>query len=421
MAAGKLSSLKAKALTRPGRYGDGGNLWLQVRDADHRSWLFRYVAADGRQRQMGLGPYPDVGLAEARESARECRSMVRKGQDPIDDRREAKAAKRAAAQAMTFREVADRYLAAHEAAWGNAEHRRQWRQTLDTACLSIGKLSVAAIGTNDVMRVLEPLWATQTVTATRLRGRLESVMDFATTHGWRTGENPARWRGHLANLLPAPKRIAKVEHHAALRWQEMPTFLASLRTDTGVAARALEFLILTAARTGEVLGATWQEIDLQAAVWTLPAARMKAGAEHRVPLSGAAMDVLAAVAPLRTKGDYLFPGMRPGKPLGDRAMLRSMGGGGTVHGFRSTFRDWAAEATDTPNHVVEQALAHAISNAVEAAYRRGDLLEKRRELMADWADYVCGVSSGHRHGAAASKAATEATTAGATSPMPGAA
>jgi integrase len=235
--------------------------------------------ADGRQRQMGLGPYPDVGLAEAREAARECRAMVRKGLDPIDDRRDAKAAKRTAAKATTFREVADKYLASHEAAWSNAVHRRQWRQTLDIACATLGKMPVASIATADVMRVWEPLWTTQTVTAMRLRGRLENVLDFATTHGMRHGENPSRWRGHLANLLPAPRRIAKVEHHAAMPWKEMPELMTALCADDSLASYALRFAILTTCRTGEVLGATWPEIDTEAALWVLPAGRMKAGVE----------------------------------------------------------------------------------------------------------------------------------------------
>jgi hypothetical protein len=306
MVGGKLTALKLKALTSRGRYGDGDGLWLQVRDVEHRSWLFRY-AFDGRQRQMGLGPFPDVSLADAREAARECRSAVRKAVDPIEDRR-TKAAARLTAQALTFRQVADRYLAAHEAAWRNAKHRYQWRQTLNLACEQIGNMEVTEIATGDVMRVLEPIWRETTETASRLRGRIEAVLDYAGAHGWRTGENPARWRGHLAKLLPQPSKIARVQHHAALPWQEIGAFVAELRDEVGIAARALEFAILTASRSGEVVGATWSEINRNAGVWTVPAARMKAGREHRVPLLGATLEVLKSVAgpaPLWWTGENL--------------------------------------------------------------------------------------------------------------------
>lgn len=398
MVSGKLTALKVKSLAQPGRFGDGGGLWLQVRDSDHRSWLFRYTGAAG-QRQMGLGPFPDVSLAEAREAARLARAKVRQGVDPIDERNAAretaKAAARDSSRAPTFRAVADRYLASHEDSWRNEKHRWQWRQTLEVACEEIGDTPVAAIATGDVMRVLEPLWREKTETAARLRGRIESVLDFAGARGWRMGENPARWRGHLAKLLPAPSKVAKVEHHSALPWPEIGAFMAELRLQDGAAARALEFTILTAARTGESIGATWPEIDMAAAQWTVPAARMKAGRDHRVPLSGAAVALLSAVGPARDDRDRacIFPGGRPGKPLSNMSMLmllRRMGRPKlTVHGFRSTFRDWCAESTDYPREVAEQALAHALGDKVEAAYRRGDLFGKRRQLMEDWAAF-CG-------------------------------
>lgn len=393
MAGGKLTALKLKALTHPGRYGDGDGLWLQVRDAAHRSWLFRYVGS-GKPRQMGLGPFPDVSLAEAREMARECRAQVRRGLDPIEERRRAKEAARDTSRLLTFRQVADRYLAAHEASWRNEKHRYQWRQTLDVACQEIGRVPVATIATGDVMRVLEPIWREKPETASRLRGRIESVIDYATAHGWRQGDNPARWRGHLAKLLPAPTKVAKVEHHAALPWSEIGTFMAELRDESGVAARALEFTILTAARTGEVIGAQWPEIDLGAGLWTVPASRMKAGREHRVPLSDPAVLVLEGMQKARERADgWVFPGGRAGRPLSNMAMtalLRRMNRGElTVHGFRSTFRDWAAEATNYPRELPEQALAHTLGDKVEAAYRRSDLFEKRRRLMADWAEF-CG-------------------------------
>ena len=277
----------------------------------------------------------------------------------------------------------------HEDSWRNEKHRWQWRQTLEVACEEIGKIPVAAIATGDVMRVLEPIWREKTETAARLRGRIESVLDFAGARGWRDGENPARWRGHLAKLLPAPGKVAKVEHHSALPWPEIGSFMAELRLQDGAAARALEFTILTAARTGETIGAIWSEIDIAAAQWTVPAARMKAGREHRVPLSGAALAVLADVASPRDA--WIFPGGRPGKPLSNMSMLmlsRRMGRPKlTVHGFRSTFRDWCAESTDYPREVAEQALAHVLGDKVEAAYRRGDLLGKRRQLMEDWAAF----------------------------------
>jgi integrase len=294
---------------------------------------------------------------------------------------------------MTFRQVADRYIAAHEAGWNNDKHRYQWRQTLDIACEQIGKTPVASIDTGAVMRVLEPLWQQKTETASRLRGRIESVLDYAAARGWRTGDNPARWRGHLAKLLPAPRKIAKPEHHAALPWAEIGAFMVDLRDEDNVAARALEFAILTAARNGEALGATWAEIDIQARVWTVPASRMKAGKEHRVPLSDAALRVLEAMAPLRDDqaGGWVFPGLRRGKPLAGispMALLRRMQRDDlTVHGFRSTFRDWAAEATNHPREIAEKALAHTVRDETERAYQRGDLLEKRRRLMEDWARF----------------------------------
>jgi hypothetical protein len=264
VAANKLTALGVKRLAKPGRYGDGGGLWLQVRDAEHRSWLFRY-ALHGNPRQMGLGPFPDVPLAEAREAAAACRRLLREGLDPIEHRRAARAGA-ARAHGLTFREVADRYLAANEAAWRNEKHRHQWRATLETAHAAFGSRPVASVTTGDVTAVLEPIWRARTETAKRLRGRIEAVLDYAAAQGWRAGENPARWRGHLSNILPPPRRIARVEHHAALPWAEIATFVAELRAQTGVAARALEFTILTAARTGETLGATWSEIDFDAAL-----------------------------------------------------------------------------------------------------------------------------------------------------------
>jgi integrase len=388
--AGKLTALKVRALTAPGRYGDGKGLWLQVRDADHRSWLFRYKV-HGRSRMMGLGAVEDVPLAEARAAADEARKLVRRGIDPIDDRNADRAAKAAAARGISFREVAERYIEAHRPGWRNAKHAGQWTSTLATyAYPAFGELSVSAIDIGAVMRVLEPLWRTKTETASRVRGRIESVLDYATARGWRTGDNPARWRGHLENLLPARSKVRRVEHHAALPWRDVGAFMGQLRRQQGVAARALEFLILTGARTGEVLGARWSEID--ADTWTVPGERMKAGREHRVPLSAAALAVLAQMRPDgATAGAWVFPGGRAGRPLSSMALLmllRRMGFGAlTAHGFRSSFRDWCGESTGYAREVAEAALAHTLKDKAEAAYARGDLFEKRRRLMEDWAAF----------------------------------
>jgi integrase len=306
-------------------------------------------------------------------------------------------AQQTAILAMTFRAVTNAYLAAHEAGWRNPKHRAQWRATLKTYVFPhFGELPVADVNTGHVMAALEPIWREKAETASRLRGRIEAVLDYAAARGWRTGENPARWRGHIANLLPRRSKIARVEHHAALPWQDISAFLIDLRSRDGLGARALEFAILTAARTGEVLGARWSEINLDEAVWTVPAKRMKAGQEHRVPLSDAALAIVRALLPLRPADDaegkaFVFPGARRSRPLSGMAMLmllRRMGRADlTAHGFRSTFRDWAAECTGYAREVAEAALAHTLRDKVEAAYRRGDLFEKRRRLMDDWAAF----------------------------------
>jgi len=394
----------AKARTAPpGRHGDGGGLYLLVRSPEARFWIFRYVR-DGRMREMGLGPAAGrdaVSLAEARGKAADLRKQLRAHVDPLAQRKAEAAAAKAtrqggAAQGMTFRAVADLYLHAHDAGWRNAKHRAQWRNTLsDYAFPHFGDLPAAAVQTAHVMAALEPIWQGKPETASRLRGRIEAVLDYATARGWRTGENPARWRGHLANLLPSRAKVRKVEHHAALPWREMGGFMAALREREGMAALALEFTILTAARTGEAIAARWSEIDLHDAVWAVPAGRMKGGREHRVPLSGPALAVLRKLLPLRpAEGDaYVFPGTQAGLHLSSMAMtmaLRRIGRGDlTVHGFRSTFRDWCADKTTYPNHVAEAALAHVVADKVEAAYRRGDLLDWRRRLMEEWATF-CG-------------------------------
>ncbi|MDQ2801793.1 MAG: integrase arm-type DNA-binding domain-containing protein [Pseudomonadota bacterium] len=391
---GKLTAAKVRALTRPGSYGDSGGLYLRVRDAGHRSWLFRYKR-NGRARLMGLGPERDVLLSEAREAAAAARKLLLQGIDPLERRRAERIETATKARLNTFSEVAQAYIAAHQASWHNAKHRQQWRNTLDTYAVPVlGGMGVATIDTGAVMRVLEPIWRDKPETASRVRGRIESVLDYATARGWRAGDNPACWRGHLVNLLPPRAKIASVAHHAALPWREIGAFTAKLEKQPGTAALALRFTILTAARTGEVIGARWGEIDVESAVWTVPAERMKAGREHRVPLSAAVLDVLQKAAKLRVmrqSDPFIFPGGKPGQPLSNMAMLalldRMRRSDLTAHGFRSTFRDWCAEATNYPREVAEAALAHTLKDKTEAAYQRGDLMEKRRRLMAEWATF----------------------------------
>lgn len=397
---GKLTARQVQATTAPGRYGDGDGLWLHVGRAGAKSWVLRYKlpgAGMTTPREMGLGPVSLVTLAEAREKARRARRLALDGTDPLAQRDAERAEARAEkAKAVTFRDAADRYVAAHEAGWRNAKHRQQWRNTLATYAFPVfGDLSVADVSTDLVMRVLEPIWTTKAETANRVRGRIENVLDWAKVRGLREGENPARWRGHLDALLPARAKVQSVKHHSALPYAELPAFMDALYGQAGVAARALEFCILTATRTGEALGAPWSEIDLDAAVWTIPAERMKASKPHRVPLSDRALAILAEMRALGGEADgYVFPGAKRGKPLSNMAMtmvLRRMERGHlTVHGFRSCFADWAAERTNAPHEVREMALAHTISSGVERAYRRGDLFEKRRELMGRWAGFAGG-------------------------------
>jgi integrase len=384
------------AQTAPvGWHCDGRGLYLQCTAGTDgsvcRSWVFRYRAGS-RERYMGLGPLADVSLAEAREKALDARKLRLEGLDPIEARKVQRTATRLeAAKAMTFQQCADAYIAAHRAGWRNDKHAGQWVTTLATyAGPIIGTLPVQAVDTTLVMKVIEPLWTTRSETASRLRGRIEAVLDWAKVRGYREGENPARWRGHLDHLLPAKSRVRKVEHHAALPYGELPAFLVELRGREGVGARALEFAILTAARAGEVLGMCWKEINLAEAIWTVPATRMKAGKEHRVPLSGRAVAILQEMQAHRGADAFVFPGGNMGKPLSNTAIwevLKSMGREVTAHGFRSTFMDWAHEQTAFPKVVIDMALAHKVSDKVEAAYRRGDLFEKRRRLMAEWGKY----------------------------------
>jgi integrase len=396
---GKLTALEVKQANRRGYYNDGGGLYLLVGKTGGKSWVFRF--RDGaRLREHGLGPLHTVGLAEAREKARACRHMRLDGIDPIGARKAARgAAKLDAAKAMSFRQCAERYIAAHEAGWRNPKHAAQWPSTLQTYVYPVfGSLPVQAIDVGLVMKALEPIWNVKPETAGRVRGRIESVLDWATARGYRQGENPARWKGHLENLLPKKSKVRRVEHHAALPYAELGAFMTELHQQEGVAARALEFAILTAARTGEVLGARWSEIDFKVRLWTVPAERMKAGKEHRVPLSDAAIAVLEGMQAIR-EGDFVFPGGRARRPLSNMAclmLLRRMGRGDlTAHGFRSTFSDWCSECTNFPAEVREMALAHAVGDRVEAAYRRGDLFEKRRQIMDAWASFATSQPEGN--------------------------
>jgi integrase len=378
-------------------YGDGNGLWLQVSKFGTKAWLFRWQR-DGRPENMGLGPLHTIPLAEARKRAAAARLMVHDGIDP----REAKKAERArrkveAAKAVSFWQCATRYIEAHRTGWRNAKHVAQWASTFGetrrgsrvfpAATEAINGLPVAAVDTGLVLKVLEPMWAKTPESARRTRGRIEAVLDWARVRGYRDGDNPARWSGHLDHILPARNKVVK--HHAAIAYRDLPAFMADLRAKSGVAAQALELAILCAARTSEVIGAKWSEIDLEAGLWTVPAGRMKAGREHCVPLSARAVEILAG---LPRDGAFVFPGGRAGRPLGTNALLEVVHdarGDGTVHGFRSSFRDWAGNETNFPRELAEHALAHVIGDKAEQAYRRSDALARRRKLMDAWAKF-CG-------------------------------
>lgn len=391
---GKLTALEAKRLAQRSEHlliNDGGGLYLQVTPRG-ASWIFRYRLSREKVRDMGLGPFHTLSLAEAREKARDCRKLRLDGKDPIEERRrQRRQSALAAATALTFKEAATRYIASQSPGWKNLIHAKQWPSTLEAYVYPVfGDLPVEAIDVGLVLKAVEPIWTTKSETASRVRGRIEGVLDWATARGYRTGDNPARWRGHLENLLPKRSKVRRVEHHAALPYAEIGEFMTVLRQEEGIAARALEFAILTAARTGEVIGARWNEFNLTDRVWTVPAERMKAGKDHRVPLSDAAFRLIEAMATVRD-GNVVFPGGKPGPGLSNMAMLkllrRMKRDDLTVHGFRSTFRDWCAERTNFPAEVAEMALAHTVSDKVEAAYRRGTMFAKRRQLADAWAKY----------------------------------
>ena len=402
MAAKEMGALAVAGISDRGIHFVGGvkGLALNVTKYGSRSWVMRYQT-HGRRRDMGLGAYPSVTLAQAREAARQARDKLRQGIDPIEDARSAR--NRLIVEqntAVSFADAALRYVEAHEHGWRNAKHAQQWRNTLTTyANPVIGNVPARDIDTAMVLRVLEPIWTIKNETATRVRGRIESILDWAITMGYRTAANPARWKGHLEHLLARPSKVAQRSRQPAMPYAAMPAFMPSLRQQQSMSARALEFLILTGTRSGEVRKATWDEFDLEKAVWTIPAGRMKAGKEHRVPLADAALRLLQALHDTHFC-DYVFPSPHSarnpallGAPLSDMALtavLRRMQlqEHAVPHGFRSTFRDWISETTTYPNEVAEMALAHTIPNKAEAAYRRGDLFEKRRQLMQDWADFL---------------------------------
>jgi integrase len=390
---GRLTALKVEKAKEPGMYADGGGLYLRVTPQGTKNWVLRYML-DRKPRWMG--PLSLYGLAEARAKALDARRKRHEGIDPIEARRALRAKLRLdAAKAITFKQCAEGYIDSHKAGWRNDKHKYQWPATLNAfAYPFIGDLPVQAVDTGLVLKLLELIWTEKPETASRVRQRIESILDFAKVRGWRDGENPARWRGHLDKLLPHRSRVREVEHLAALPHAKLPAFLSSLREREAIAARALEFLILTTARTGEVIGARWNEIDLLDKTWTVPAARMKAHREHRVPLSPRALAILDEVRAARQGADnnsYVFPGPKPGMPLSNMAflmLLRRMGLDDlTVHGFRATFKTWASERTSFQNEIAEAALAHIIGDKVEQAYRRGDLFDKRRRLMQQWAAF----------------------------------
>jgi integrase len=395
----RLSALKIARTNAPGLYADGAGLYLQVatyaaRDGERqsKSWIFRF-SRQGRERQMGLGSIDTFNLADARERARECRKLLADGMDPIQHRDAARAAALAdAARAMSFRQCAESYIKMHRKGWRNPKHAEQWPSSLGAyAYPVIGDVPVGEVDTAMVVKLLEPIWHAKPETATRVRGRIAKILDWAAAMKHRpAGANPARWVGHLDKLLPKQGAGARVKHHAAMPWADVPMFMAELRASEDVSAQALEFTILTAARTNETIGARVCEFDLTAKLWTVPAERMKAGKDHEVPLSDRALDIVRPWLSGKRKSDFAFPGAITGRGLSDMALLervRGMRDGITTHGFRSSFRDWAGDATAYPREVVEAALAHTIKSKAERAYRRATALEKRRRLMADWAKF----------------------------------
>jgi integrase len=373
----RLTALRVQRERRPGMHPDGRGLYLRISKTGARSWVLRYML-DHKRHDIGLGSALDVTLAQAREKAVRARNLKADGVDPLSVKRASRTSARVAeAKSVTFGQCVDSYVAAHQQGWRSAKYGRQWREAIDTHVLPvIGALPVSEVDTTLLLKALEPIWTTTTATASRLRGRIEAVLDLAKVRGYRTGENPARWKGHLDKLLSRPSKVQRKVHHAALPYAQIPQFMAELRQHQDAGSCALEFTILTAARSGEVRGSTASEFDLAGATWTIPGSRMKAGKEHNIPLSAAALALVEkAIAFTAENGmSNTLAKLRPGL---------------TVHGFRSTFRDWCAEQTNFPREIAELALAHTVGSEVERAYRRTNLFDKRRELMNAWADF-CG-------------------------------
>ncbi|MEW9838457.1 tyrosine-type recombinase/integrase [Mesorhizobium sp. ZMM04-4] len=384
----RLSDAACRA-SKKGLHCDGGGLYLNVKESGARSWVFvwkKNQVRDGeikpKRYEMGIGAYPAIRLSKARELASACREAVAEGRNPIAERKRD--------SSPTFGECVKLFLDSMEGQWRNDKHRAQWRMTLETYCATLADERVSVITTEHVLTCLSPIWKTKAETAARLRGRLERVLDYARVRGWRSGENPARWRGHLKSILPTRQPLDR-GHHAAMPYQRVPAFVASLPDRQAVASRALEFLILTASRSAEVLGARWDEIDLNECLWTVPATRMKAGKVHRVPLSAKSMELLLPLGEGRIS-DFVFPGQKTNRPLSNMALAMLMRRMGmekyTVHGFRSSFRDWAGDATQFPRELAEQALAHRVGDETERAYRRSDALDRRRQLMEAWSEFL---------------------------------
>ena len=381
----KLTAIAVDRAKKPGRHSDGGGLYLLVKASGSKSWVFMYSRRGRKGRtELGIGPYPAISLLQAREKAVHYRSLLAEGGDPESER--------AREPGRTFGQCAEAFIERHQSEWRNEKHRHQWRQTLKTYCAAINEKPIADIGTEDILSVLQPIWTIKAETASRVRGRMERIIDYAKARGWRDGENPARWRGHLSSILPKARKLVR-GHMASMDYQDIPDFVSRLQASSAMAARALEVLILTATRSGEILNVPWAEIDLESALWTIPADRMKAGREHRVPLTDRVVEILADLDETR-QSEYVFPGQKRGRPLSNMAMemlLRRMKFNDiTVHGFRSSFRDWCGDQTSFPREIAEAALAHQVGNRVEMAYRRKDALEKRRQLMEAWERYCLG-------------------------------
>ena len=386
----RLTVLKVKQLKTPGWHPDGNGLYLLIKQSGSKSWVYRYWI-NKKERKHGLGSYPTVTLEAARDDATNCRKLTSKKIDPIDHKRQLEAEKALEeAKGITFKECALAYIESHKAGWKNRKHESQWRNTLDTyAYPEIGNLAVQDVDVGLVMKVLEPIWYEKTETATRVRQRIENILDWAKVRKYRTGENPALWRGHLDKLLPKPTKVQRVKHHDAMPYSDTPEYFRSLRNKNTLAAKALAFTILTATRSNEAREAKWDEIDLKAELWTIPDERMKAGKQHRVPLSDETLRILKEVEPFKVD-DRVFPGLKKGKSISDAAVLKQLKSTHpdcTVHGFRSTFRDWCAETTNFPREIAESALAHSLKDKTEAAYQRGDMFIKRQKLMEAWANH----------------------------------